>query len=306
MSFSGRRRLYLTLLLIALGAGWGLTQPLAKIAVSEGYLHFGLVFWQVALSAVVLAVLCIAQRAPLPLHRKALAFYLLISLLGTIVPNSALYHAAIYLPSGILSVILSLVPIIAFPIALALATDHFSWRRLIGLLCGLTAVALLSLPGESLHRSGALIFLALALTAPTLYALEGNILAKWGRAGLSPIQLLLGASLVGVAISGPLAVMTGQWIDLRPPWRSPDLAILLLGSMHALVYASYIWLVGQAGVVFAAQASYLVTGFGVLWAMLILGERYSNTFWISLALMMVGLFLVRPRKATVDDGPVAG
>lgn len=303
---SGTRRLLLTLMLFGLGAGWGLTQPLSKIAVSGGYRHFGLVFWQMAISAGVLAAILVAQRSTLPFHKKAMFFYVLIATIGTVIPNSAIYQAAVHLPSGVLSVVLSMVAIIAFPMALVLATDHFSWRRLFGLLSGLTAVALLSLPGESLHRSGVLIFLPLALVAPILYALEGNILAKWGRAGLSPVQLLLGANLVGLLLAAPLALATGEWINPLPPWETPDLALLALGIIQAVIYTSYVWLVGQAGAVFAAQTSYLVTGFGVLWAMLILGERYGNMFWISLTMMMVGLFLVRPRKATVEDAPVAG
>jgi hypothetical protein len=38
-----------------------------------------------------------------------------------------------------------------------------------------------------------------------------------------------------------------------------------------------------------------VTGFGVFWAMLLLGESYSGWIWAALALMLMGLFLVQPR-----------
>lgn len=38
----------LFLALILMGAGWGATQPLSKIAVSEGYRHFGIIVWQLA------------------------------------------------------------------------------------------------------------------------------------------------------------------------------------------------------------------------------------------------------------------
>ena len=49
---AGHVRTFATLvaLLVLLGIGWGVTQPLAKIAVSDGYRHFGLVFWQLAIS----------------------------------------------------------------------------------------------------------------------------------------------------------------------------------------------------------------------------------------------------------------
>ena len=35
--------------LILFGAGWGLSQPLAKIAVSTGYEPLGLIFWQLVI-----------------------------------------------------------------------------------------------------------------------------------------------------------------------------------------------------------------------------------------------------------------
>ena len=35
---------------------------------------------------------------------------------------------------------------------------------------------------------------------------------------------------------------------------------------------------------------------GVIWAMLILDERYSLWVWGALALLFVGLFLVHPRR----------
>jgi len=71
--------------------------------------------------------------------------------------------------------------------------------------------------------------------------------------------------------------------------------MLATALIHALVYSTYVWLVGRAGSVFAARVSYLVTGFGVVWAMLLLGERYGVGFWAAVALMFLALALVQPR-----------
>ncbi|MCY4169230.1 MAG: DMT family transporter, partial [Rhodobacter sp.] len=212
----------------------------------------------------------------------------------------------VYLPASVMSVLLALVPIFAFPIALALSTDRFSLRRLGGLVCGLIGVIFLIWPQASLPERWMVAFIPLALVAPVLYGIEGNVVAKWGTAGLDPIQLLFGASVVGALISAPLAIGTGHWIDPRPPWGLPDLALALSSVIHAGVYAAYVWLVGRAGAVFAAQVSYLVTGFGVVWAMLLLGERNSGWVWAAMALMFVGLFLVRPRGRGLEDGPGGG
>lgn len=48
---------------------------------------------------------------------------------------------------------------------------------------------------------------------------------------------------------------------------------------------------------FAAQVGYVVTVTGVLFSLLILGERYAGPVWAALLLILAGLALVRPRPA---------
>ena len=140
------------------------------------------------------------------------------------------------------------------------------------------------------------------LIAGLFYAFEGNYVSKWGIAGMDPIQLLWGASIVGSVITLPLALATGQWISPLPPYGSPDIAQIASSTIHVLVYVGYVWLVSNAGPVFAVQISYLVTLFGVFWASLILGESYPTLVWGALALMILGMALVQPRnkRAVLD------
>lgn len=283
-------------LLVLLGAGWGLTMPLSKIAVSEGYRTFGLIFWQLVVGVLVLAPLNRLRGRGLPFGPSHLRWYLFIALFGTLLPNGASYAAVVHLPAGIMAIAISAVPLFAFPIALLLGTDRFSPFRVLGLLLGLAGVGLLVGPEASLPERAMAAFVPLALVAPFLYAIEGNVVAKWGGTGLDPVQLLLGASLTGALIAAPVAVLTGNWIDPRPPWAAPDAALVAASVIHALVYAVYVWLVGRAGATFAAQVSYLVTGFGMVWAMLFLKETYSGWVWAALGLMFLGLFLVQPRE----------
>jgi drug/metabolite transporter (DMT)-like permease len=297
----------LTGLLVLLGAGWGITQPMAKIAVSEGYRHVGIVFWQLVLSGAILGAICAARGLPLRTDGPALRFYTLIALIGTLLPNGASYEAARHLPSGWLSITLSMVPLFAFPIALAWGIDRFHWPRVLGLSLGLLGVVFLALPGNAELGAVTLamaVWLPLALVAPALYALEGNVVARYGTGEMDPVQLLFGASVVGALLALPATLATGTWIDPRPPWGAPDGAIVIASAVHALVYAAYVWMVGRAGAVFAAQVSYLVTGFGVVWAMLLLGESYGAGFWIAMGCMFAGLFLVQPRNGGRASDPL--
>lgn len=302
-----REKAIFSTLLVFLGAGWGVTQPLTKIAVSTGYGHFGLIFWQLVIGAVAMAVASFALGKGLPFSARAMRVYVIIALIGTLIPNSASYQAIAHLPSGVVSVLLSLIPMIAFPMALGLRLERFSMRRFLGLLAGLAGVSLLILPEASLPSAAMLGWIPIALVAPVFYAFEGNYVAKWGTGGLDPMQVLFGASLIGAVIALPLAVGSGQFISPLRPYGAPEYALILSSLVHVIVYASYVWLVGRAGPVFAVQVSYLVTGFGVLWAMLILKESYSPYFWAAMGMVLLGVLLVQPRrKDPVAQNPAIG
>jgi len=81
--------------------------------------------------------------------------------------------------------------------------------------------------------------------------------------------------------------------------------LVLSSLIHAMTYTGYVWLVARAGAVFAAQVSYLVTGFGIAWAMLILSETYSSYIWAALALIFIGVFMVQPRRNESLDAVVS-
>ncbi len=290
-------RIKLTVLLVLLGTGWGLTQPLTKITVMSGYQPLGLIFWQMLIGTVLLGAWRWREIGRLPVSPKTLGVWLMIAVIGTLIPNTASYRAAFHLPSGIMSIVIASIPMMAFPIALALGTDRFSPRRLLGLLLGLAGVAFIALPEASLPERAMIAFLPLALVAPFCYACEGNILAKWGTAGLDAVQVLFGASAIGTLIALPLALGSGQFFVPSAPFILADGTMVLSSVIHVLVYTGYVWLVGRAGAVFAGQVSYLVTGSGVLWAMLLLGESYSLWVWLALLCMGLGLMFVQPRVA---------
>ena len=105
-----REILFLTGMLVIMGAGWGMTLPLTKIAVSTGYKHFGLIFWQLAIGAALMAVIGLLRGTSLPRARPQIGICLMVLVVGTVVPNSTSFQAAVHLPAGVLSLLLSMVP----------------------------------------------------------------------------------------------------------------------------------------------------------------------------------------------------
>jgi drug/metabolite transporter (DMT)-like permease len=282
-------------LLLVLGIGWGSTQPLGKIAASTGHGPFALMFWQLAICTVFLGAVNLARGRWPKLTREALIFYVVVALVGTVVPSYGFYVSVARLPAGVMSILISTVPLIAFPLAMALGLDRFEGRRMLGLLLGLTGVALIALPRSSLPDPAMVVFLPLAMMGPTLYAFEGLFVSRYGMAGMDPVQAMFGASFVGLVLCVPLVLGSGQWVDPLAEFGRPEQALVLSSVLHAMLYSTYVGLAARAGSVFASQSSYVVTAAGLCWSMLLLGEQFSPWIWLALAVMLTGLTLVRPR-----------
>ncbi|NEY91015.1 DMT family transporter [Rhodobacteraceae bacterium KMS-5] len=283
-------------ILALIGIGWGSTQPLGKIAASTGHAPFGLIFWQLVVCVAVLGVLTVLRGKRLPMTRRALEFYVVVAFLGTLIPNYTFYLSVARLPAGIMSIIIATIPLIAFPIALALGMDRFSMRRIVGIVLGLSGVLLIALPQASLPERAMVAFLPVAMIGPLFYALENTYVAARGTGGLDAIQAMFGASLAGLVFCGPIMLALGHWFPMPMPPGRAEWALIGSSALHALLYASFVWLAARAGSVFASQSAYFTTASGIVWAMVLLGESFSPWVWAAAGLMLGGLMLVNPRE----------
>lgn len=282
-------------LLLLMGTGWGFTVPLAKIAIDGGLRGFGIIFWQSVVGVILLTVIMLLRRKKLPLGWPQVRVYFVIALVGTVVPNAFSFASYVHLDAGIMSILISTVPLFAFPFALAMGNERFVMRRLQGLLLGFAGVMFLIVPGQAAIGQVSLWYVACALVAPALYGFEGNWVSRFGTAGLDPIQVIFGASIIGAVVSAPLAYFSGVWIDPTLPWGQAGWALIGSSVIHIVVYSSYVWLISAAGPVFAVQVGYIVTLSGVFWSRLLLGESYTSWVWVALVLVLSGVFLVLPK-----------
>ena len=273
-------RLGYAIILALIGIGWGSTQPLGKIAASTGHPPFGLIFWQLVVCVLVLGILTLMRGKRLPLHRAALEFYVVVAFLGTLIPNYTFYVSVAPVPLNNMSIIIATIPLIAFPMAMALGMDKFSPRRMLGILLGLSGVLMIVLPQTSLPDPAMLAFLPIAMIGPVFYAMEA----------------MLGASIAGLLFCTPVMLAMDHWfaMPLRP--GVAEWALIGSSALHALLYATFVWIAARAGAVFASQSAYFTTASGIVWAMILLGERFSLWVWGAAFVMLCGLALVAPRE----------
>jgi len=149
---------YITVILI-----WT-TTPLAIKWSSEGTGFVFAVSSRMVLGAVIAMLLTIIMRLDIPWHKPAIKTYLF-SGLGIAVSMMFVYWAAQYIPSGWISLIFGLSPIITGLIMFVLyGENEFSKDKLLGLLLGLAGLALIFTTGFTLSMNAVLGVVAVLLS----------------------------------------------------------------------------------------------------------------------------------------------
>ena len=286
------------LILIILGLGWGLSFTLGKIAITAGGTPIGLTFWQSLFSGLILLAYVFFRHGKIIIPKIMFLPIVIITFLSVVIPNIIFYACIEHLDAGVLSISVSVIPLFTYLIALGLRMDKFKVRRILGLITGFCALLILILPENSLPDKRDIPWVLLALNCALCYALENIYIDRLALQNFGPIRLVCAVSFVSSIITFLLSLVTDQFFILQPTNLNLFISTLSLGFISATAYSIFIYLIGRAGSVFSSQVGYLVTFFGVVWGIIILGESHSVFVWISLAMIMMGIFLVQPKQTS--------
>ena len=284
------------LILIILGLGWGLSFTLGKIAITAGGTPIGLTFWQSLFSGLILLAYVFFRHGKIIIPKIMFFPIVIITFLSVVIPNIIFYACVEHLDAGVLSISVSVIPLFTYLIAMGLRMDKFKVRRVIGLITGFCALLILILPENSLPDKRDIPWVLLALNCALCYALENIYIDRLALQNFGPIRLVCAVSFVSAIITFLLSLVMDQFFILQPTNLYLFISTLGLGFISATAYSIFIYLIGRAGSVFSSQVGYLVTFFGVVWGIIILGESHSVFVWISLAMIMMGIFLVQPKQ----------
>ena len=284
------------IILIILGLGWGLSFTLGKIAITAGGTPIGLTFWQSLFSGLILLAYVFFRHGKIIIPKIMFLPIVIITFLSVVIPNIIFYACVEHLDAGVLSISVSVIPLFTYLIAMGLRMDKFNVRRVIGLITGFCALLILILPENSLPDKRDIPWVLLALNCALCYALENIYIDRLALQNFGPIRLVCAVSFVSAIITFLLSLVMDQFFILQPTNLYLFISTLGLGFISATAYSIFIYLIGRAGSVFSSQVGYLVTFFGVVWGIIILGESHSVFVWISLAMIMIGIFLVQPKQ----------
>jgi drug/metabolite transporter (DMT)-like permease len=289
------------MVLLIMGLVWGLSFSFGKIAATGGAHPLSISLWQCLTASVLLVGIAGAQRRRFSVTPRLARFYMVIALLGLVIPTSLFYYAASHVSAGVLSISVALVPILTFLGSVLYGLEKVVFGRMAGVALGLLAIVFLVAPTESLPDRSQLPWVLLSLFAAVCYASLNILLSLKVPPGADRIVVTCGMFVAASLIMVLVVLLTGSFTPLIWPWGPVEWTMVGLGVISATAYTLYFRLIESAGPVFTSQVANLVTLCGVLWGMIIFGEQHSAWIWLSLATMMVALALVAPpRKAPVS------
>ncbi|WP_028111028.1 DMT family transporter [Ferrimonas futtsuensis] len=274
------------LTLIALSAIWGGSFLLLRIGVPQ-FGPVALIESRLALAALFLSIVALVMGRNLQWHSRW-RHYLLLGGVNSALPFLLLAFSAQTLSASLMSILNATTPIWGALLAAIWGTAPLTRTTGLGLVLGLTGVAILVGFDAITLTPGAPLAIAASLSASLCYAIA-SMYAR-GRTHIEPFDNAHG-SLWGATLAVlPLALL------LPPPsMPQPSMwgAAMTLGVLcTAIAYLMYFRLVKEVGAAPALTVTFLVPVFGVLWGHWLLGEVLGLHTMAGSALVIWGTVLV--------------
>ena len=281
--------------MVYLGLTFGLSFSIVKIILMEIESPIVILFWQSCFSSFLLFAYSFFSLSSLKDIVNNLGTMILLACFGVIIPNFILYLSAANLSAGTISILLALIPFCAYIIALILRIERIDLMRLFGVILGFIAISFLVFPGHTSNKTYLNFWIMIGLLVPILIGSVNISLASERFKKLKPLHIAFGMNLLSTILLGlMLPSNVNFWFSIHS--SKHFFLIFLLSCIGSIGFIIFIKLVKNHGPVFASQVNYLITLFGIMWGYIIFSEVHSMRFWVSLFLIIGGLFLVRPIK----------
>ena len=272
--------------LVALSALWGASFMLTRIAtpVLGPNLAAGL---RMAMATAMLSLIMWRLKTPWPWRHWRELF--LLGLLAVAGPHILYAVSSLELPAGY-GALLTVTSVLFGAFASAwLKEEDLSAPKLLGCLLGFVGAALVVRlgPVEPTHT---LVIAALTCMGGAAISGVSTPFLKKAIARMEPLQITAGMHAAAVVLMLP-----GALYDLpqaRFDWRALG-AVALMGLVTSgLAYWMYLRIMRHVPPMSALSSTFMSTGFGVLWAVLLLGEPTSTAMVAGGCLILLACLLV--------------
>jgi len=285
------------ILFIAMSVIWGCPYLLIRIAVRE-ISPATLIFLRTAPAALILL--------PLALHRRALSGLLVrwrwlvaFTLAELAVPWFFVGRAEVHLTSSVTGLLVASVPLVGAVLYRALGYDHFSRRRIAGLLVGFAGVA--ALVGVDLR--GADVGPVLEVLVPVVGYAIGPLVVARKLDDLAGIGVITASLCLASVLYAPYAAthLPGS-VSLEVVAAVAGLALVCT----ALAFVLFFELIVEVGPARSTVITYVNPAVAILLGVVVLGEPLTGGLVLGFPLILLGSWLATaPPLPSPPSNPLA-
>lgn len=278
--------------LVALSAVWGSSFMLTRFAAPLLGPNL-LAALRMGMAALALAAIMRLLRMPWPLeHWRELT---LLALLGVAAPHAMFAWSALYMPAGYAALLyVSAVLFGAFASAWMKEESLTRWK-LAGCVLGLVGAALVVQLGPMQPSPRLLLAVAITIVGSAISGMSTPLLKRAVKR-MEPLAITAGMHAIAF-----LMLLPGALFELPRARFEPTAlaAVFMMGTFTSgVAWWMYARLMRHLSPLAGLSSTFMITGFGVLWAVLFLGEQVDSGLYLGGGLLLLSCLLV----SGVDPG----
>ena len=284
-------------LLMLLATLWGASYTFIKLGVAT-IPPTTLIAARTLVAGLLLLVIMRARGLRLPRDVDTWRRFLLQAFLNSVIPWTLIAWGERSLDAGLATILNSTSPMFTFFLTLAITRhETLSVRKLFGVMIGMAGIGLI-VGVQALSGLGEQLVAEIAVVVAAICYAGAAIFSR-GFKGLDPMAPAAGSLLSGAMVLIPVSLVVDRPWTLAPSIGSMLALMGLAVFSTAFAFVIYFRLIQTLGSVSTTAQSYLRVPIGVALGVLFLGESLTETAWVGLACVFIGVaaMTIPARKA---------
>jgi drug/metabolite transporter (DMT)-like permease len=279
---------------VSLSLIWSSTWLAIKVGLESlpPFLSLGIRFFAAFLF---LAVYIRLRKIKFPSSVREHLFFLLFGIINFTGGYAFVYWGEQYIPSGLTSVLFSIMPFYVLIISWRLfPEDKINWQKLLGVCLGFAGLIVIFSDQLDIKAIDQKVFYGmLAVLIAPLFSAIGSIMGKKATRRMNPFVLntmpLFYASVFFFILSWVVEQKANPIFDSRAILSLLYLA--LFGTSVAFVM--YFWMMKNTSVIMMSMITYVTPPLALIWGWLFLDEQISSLLVLGLLFIFGGIYIVR-------------
>ena len=287
-------------LLFVLSSLWALHFSLVKLVEADDSPLTILVSLLAVLCALFFILLLLQNKLFKFTFKKSL-FFSVAGMFAYIIPLSVEFIVAPKIEAGILTLIVSAVPVFTLIVIWIFRLLNVTVKLVIGTLSGLAGLLILFYGNND--NTSVSIWTVYALIIPLSYAFDAIFMEKFWPRNLDSTQVAFGETTASLIFVILLSIFYGnkyydhfQWFTISSFW--------ILAFVTFIEVWLFFYILNKVGAVFVNLSSYLVMPAGFIWGFFIFGETFTFIKFISTLLICISIFMIANQQYRIKNIPI--